>query len=159
MFEARQPNGAFVPSFSNVNFSWKVRGKLLNIEFSNGRSYVLKAVMEGVAMSVRTIIDALRDKGVTVQSVRMSGGGSRNEVWNKIRADIYGVPISLLQTPETGCLGAAMFAAVSLGLYSSLREASRMMVRVTRTFRPNPSRVEAYEEMYQRFKAANSPES
>ena len=149
----------FVPSFSNVNFSWKISGKLLNMEFSSGRSYILKAVMEGIAMSVRTIIDTLRDKGVTVESVRMSGGGSRNEVWNRIRADVYGVPVALLQTPETGCLGSAVFGAVSLGLYSNLREASEMMVHVTRTFRPNPSRVEAYEKMYQRFKAAHSLEN
>lgn len=149
----------FVPSFSNVNFSWKVGGKLLNIEFGNGRSYVLKAVMEGITMSVRTIIDTLRDRGVTVQSVRMSGGGSRNDAWNRIRADIYGVPIEILQTSETGCLGAAVFAAVSLGLYPSLREASEMMVHVSRTFRPNHSRVEAYGKMYQRFKAANTSES
>jgi xylulokinase len=149
----------FVPSFSSANFSWKISGKLLNVEFSDGRSYVLKAVMEGITMSVRTIIDDLRDKGVTVQSVRMSGGGARNDAWNKIRADIYGVPVELLQTSETGCLGSSVFAAVSLGLYSSLREASEMMVHVTRTFRPDPSRVEAYDKMYHRFKAANSLEN
>ena len=149
----------FVPSFSNVNFSWKVSGKLLNIEFGGERSQVLKAVMEGITMSVRMIIDNLRDKGATVQSVRMSGGGSRNDVWNGIRSDVYGVPVEILQTPETGCLGSAVFAAVSLGLYSSLKEASEKMVHVTRTFRPNPSRVKAYEESYQRFKAANSPEN
>ena len=146
----------FVPSFSNVNFSWKVSGKLLNLEFGGERSQIMKAAMEGITMSVRTIIDTLRDKGVTVQSVRMSGGGSRNDVWNEIRSDIYGAPVEILQTPETGCLGSAVFAAVSLGLYSSLKEASEKMVHVTRTFRPNPSRVKAYEEAYQRFKVANS---
>ncbi|HYB75666.1 MAG TPA: FGGY-family carbohydrate kinase [Nitrososphaerales archaeon] len=149
----------FVPSFSNVNFSWKISGELLNIEFGEGRNYVMKAVMEGITMRVKTIIDTLRDKGVTVQSVRISGGGSRSNVWNNIRADIYGTPVELLQTSETGCLGSAVFAAVSLGLYPSLREASRMMVHVTRTIRPNPSRVEAYGKMYRRFKAVSPPES
>ena len=146
----------FVPSYSNVNFSWKVSGKLLNMEFGGERSHILKAVMEGITMRVRMTIDTLQDKGVTVRSVRMSGGGSRNDVWNGIRSDIYGVPVEILQTPETGCLGSAVFAAVSLGLYSNLKEASEKMVHVTRTFRPNPSRAKAYEETYQRFKAASS---
>ena len=149
----------FVPSFSNVNFSWKISGKLLNIEFSSGRGHVMKAVMEGITMSVRTIIDDLREKGATIRSVRMSGGGSRSEVWNRIRADIYGKPVELLQTPETGCLGSSVFAAVSLGQYSTLKEASEMMVHVMRTYRPNRARAKAYEIAYQRFKAANSQES
>ena len=146
----------FVPSFSNANFSWEVGGKLLNIEFTNGRNHVLKAVMEGITMSVKTIIDTLWDKGGPIKSVRMSGGGSRSDLWNKIRADVYGIPVQLLQTSETGCLGASVFAAVSLGLYPSLREASEAMVHVTRTFSPAPSGVDAYAKVYRRFKSANS---
>jgi sugar (pentulose or hexulose) kinase len=149
----------FVPSFSNLNYSWKVSGKLLNIEFGNERSYILKAVMEGITTSVRTIIDSLRDKGVTIRSVRLSGGRSRSDVWNRIRADIYGVPVTLLQTSETGCLGSSVFAAASLGLYSSLKEAAETMVHVTRTYRPDPSRAEAYEKTYRRFRSAHIQES
>jgi len=145
----------FVPGFSNANFSWKINGRLFGMEFEGDRSDVLKAVMEGVTMSVRTIVDHLKDEGVVIQSVRISGGGSKSEAWNRIRADVYGVPVELLQTSETGCLGSSVFAAASLGLYSTLKEASEAMVHVSSTYQPNPTRVKEYDRMYRRFKSAS----
>ena len=144
----------FVPSFSNLNYSWKVNGKLLNIEFGDERSHILKAVMEGITMSVRTIIDDLRGKGMTVRSIRMSGGRSRSEVWNRIRADIYGIPVVLLQTSGNWLPRfVGVRSRVSWSIFKC-EEAAEMMVHVTRTYRPDPSRAEAYESTYRRFKSA-----
>jgi sugar (pentulose or hexulose) kinase len=143
----------FVPKFSFENHGWRGSGQLLNIEMDQVRSDILMVVMEGIAMNVRWIISYLKDKGIDIQSIRLSGGGSRSETWNQIRADIYGLPVTLLQTPETGCLGGAAFATASLGFYPSLGEASERIAHVTKTYVPNSTRKRKHARVYQLFEA------
>jgi xylulokinase len=151
--ESNSDDMLFVPKFSFETHGWKGNGQLLDIELGKKRSEILRAVMKGIAMNARCIISDLTSDGATVQSVRLSGGGSRSEAWNQMRADIYGVPVSLLQTSETGCLGGAVFAASALGVYGGLREASESMVHVVKEYAPNPTRVKEYERTFQRFES------
>ena len=144
----------FVPRFAFESHGWKGSGQLVNIELGKARSDILRTVMEGIAMNVKWIINDLRGKGIVIHSIRLSGGGSRSEAWNQIRADVYGRPVDLLQTSETGCLGGAVFAAASLSLYPSLGKASEAMAHVTRTYVPNSTRTRKYEELYGRFESA-----
>ena len=144
----------FVPRFSFGSFGWKGSGQLVNIELGRARSDILRTVMEGIAMNVRWIINDLRGKGSVIRSVRLSGGGSRSEAWNQIRADVYGQPVDLLQTSETGCLGGAVFAAASLDLYPSLEVASEAMAHVTKRYVPNLTSARKYGKLYGRFESA-----
>jgi sugar (pentulose or hexulose) kinase len=144
----------FVPRFSFEDNGWKGRCQLINIGLGKARSSIMRTVMEGIAMNVKSIINGLEAKGIVVQSVRLSGGGSRSETWNQIRADVYGRPIDILQTPETGCLGGAVFATTSLGLYPSLGVASKEMAHATKRYVPSQTRAREYDRLYARFESA-----
>jgi len=141
----------FVPRFSTETHNWTGHGQMLDIEPGMKRADVLRSVMEGITMNVKQIMKDLKGDEDPVESINLSGGGSKSEVWNQMRADICGVPVSLLQTPETGCLGGAVFAATSLGLYRNLREASERMVHIAKQYFPNPGRSKQYERVYRRF--------
>jgi xylulokinase len=65
-------------------------------------------------------------------------------------ADIYKQPIHILQTSETGCLGAALYAGVGVGAYKDCNEAASV-VRVEKTYEPNPANFAAYDAAYERF--------
>ena len=72
-------------------------------------------------------------------------------LWVQMQADIYQQPIHVLQTHETGCLGAALYAGVGAGLYKDYKEAVTVAVHVSREFTPNPKLRDPYDEGYDRF--------
>ncbi len=130
-----------------------------NFTTSRKRSEMGRAVMEGIALYVCDALQKLRNAGMELTQVRIGGGGAQSDLWNQIRADVYGLEVAVPQTVETTCLGSAIFAAVALGVYGQFVEACSKMVRPTRFFRPRERNRDSYAEMYRRFKLArNAPE-
>ena len=68
-----------------------------------------------------------------------------------MQADIYKQPVSVLQTSETGCLGAAIYAGVGAGVYKSYEEAVDIAVKIKEVYTPNPETKEAYDRGFYRF--------
>jgi sugar (pentulose or hexulose) kinase len=87
---------------------------------------------------------------VRTAEVRVSGGGSQSEAAMQITADIFGLPASRPHVYETSGLGAAIDAAVGLGLHPDFESAVAEMTRISRTFTPRPKVREIYEELYHR---------
>jgi xylulokinase len=129
-------------------------GALVGLRRHQGRGHLVRAVIEGVAFSVRHNLDCVRAvTGATVAGVRVSGGGALGGVWNQTKADVLNLPVHLVTEPEAGALGAAMLAALGLGWYGSLDSAVTGMVRVARTWLPRPAVLEVYGTLYHRYLA------
>ena len=64
----------------------------------------------------------IRDR-FKADSLIIVGGGAKNQLWNRIRANTLGIPLKLAQQAETTVLGAAAFALTALGMYQSLNDA------------------------------------
>ncbi|HZW57589.1 MAG TPA: FGGY-family carbohydrate kinase [Nitrososphaerales archaeon] len=144
----------FVPTLREGWLNWIMGGSLIDLDFRATRGQMMRGIMEGITMSVRHFLDRLREDQIEIQELRVSGGGANSSIWNQIRADILGCPVVLLQTIETGCLGAAIFGVVSLGIYRSIDEGSNQMVHEVDRYQPLRSNVERYEKMYARFTTA-----
>jgi L-xylulokinase len=114
------------------------------------RGHLLRALFEGVAFNHRTHVDALRDN-FEVREARLTGGGSRSEVWTQIFADVLGLPVSVTDAKEAGALGTALCAAVAAGLHPSVADGADQAIHVSRTFEPDPRRQAELEEVYQRY--------
>ena len=81
--------------------------------------------------------------------MRISGGGARSDKVCQLYADLFGLKVERLQTVETSSLGAAIGGFLSLGVYSSAKEATDHMVRVTKTFLPNEKNTKTYDALYE----------
>lgn len=127
------------------------RGCLLNLTLGTTKAEIARAVMEGITLEMRDIIEAQRRAGVATEYIRLTGGGTKSRLWNQMQADIYKTPVQILQTSETGALGAALFAGVGAGIYKDCKEAVETAVRITETYEPNPAVYAAYDEAYERF--------
>ena len=92
-----------------------------------------------------------------VKEIRVSGGGSRSDAICQITADIFNLPVSRVQTNETSSLGTAISAFVASGVYPDAKTAVANMVRITKTFQPNPQAVEKYDFLYKRVYAKIYP--
>jgi xylulokinase len=129
------------------------RGAFAGLDASASAPELARAVLEGVAYSVRWLFEALEaSSGARPERLRHAGGGARSEVWAQIRADVLGRPIDRLVNLDSGLVGAAMLAGVGAGLFATLEEAARRMCRVDRTFEPNPARTAAHDEGFGRYR-------
>lgn len=107
--------------------------------------------MEGLSFQLREAVKILTEAtGFKAQGIRVVGGGSKNDLWNRIRADVTGLPISVPVREESTVLGAAMVAFLGIGRYSSLEEAREAMCPDERTFRPGVNK-ELYDGLFERY--------
>jgi xylulokinase len=127
------------------------RGALVGLSMAHGRPEVTRAVLEGVAFNLSSILDALGAKGSGTTAMRLIGGAARIQAWRQILADIFGLPILLPALPEQATsLGAAIAGGIGVGLYPDFGVAHRF-VQVNEAEQPNPSARARYDEIYPLF--------
>jgi xylulokinase len=126
------------------------RGTFVGITRMHHRPHFARAIYEGVAFCVRQLLTMASEVGkVNFSSVRVSGGGAHSQLLNQIKADVLGKPIEVLLVHDTGALGAAMLAAIGIGLYQDYAAAVDAMVHVDRRYTPTPIVHERYEHAYE----------
>ncbi|MEP3276246.1 MAG: FGGY family carbohydrate kinase [Stappiaceae bacterium] len=131
------------------------RGTFLGVETQTGQAELAASVFEGVAFAARWLLETLEvSAGFTPEYLNCGGGGFRSESWNRIRANILGLPLNRLAVQDPGLLGAAGLAAVAAGLEPSIEAAFSSVVRFDRTFEPNLQTRARYDEKFDLFKHA-----
>lgn len=126
-------------------------GIILGLKTDSTRGDILKAILEANNFALRITVDRLGSVGISIESIRAVGGGSRSDAACRICADIMNRPVQRPNVTEAGALGAAMLAGFAAGTYSSLDEAADMIVSTERLFAPDPSTVKIYDELYDKY--------
>lgn len=128
-----------------------VRGAFINLEADTTRSDMVRAVMEGVAFSMRDCLEAAPDAS-WVRHLIAVGAGSRSELWLRIMASVLETPIAL---PQAGDFGAA-FGAARLGLCADTKADPASVMTdppLAARFDPEPSLVEAFANAHHRYRS------
>lgn len=112
------------------------RGALVGITAQHHRGHVVRAILEGVAFSLRDSFEIFRELKIPAHSIRLGGGGARSELWRQIQADIYGMSVEIVEAEEGPAFGAALLAGVGSGIWSSVEDACDKSVRVARRVSP-----------------------
>lgn len=120
------------------------KGGFLGISLNHTGPHFIRAVMEGVAMSMGKDVGLFKKLGLTVSEVFCVGGGTRNALWNQIKSDVIQMPLRLSSEPEAGLKGAALLACAGVGLIDDLfTEAQRRRV-IDKTVSPIEQNVQIY---------------
>lgn len=126
-----------------------LRGAFLGLSQRTTRADLARAVFEGVAMSARHALETLEaSSGRAVSHITCGGGGFRSQAWTRIRADVLGVPLAVLDGAEPGLMGAAMLAGFGTGLYATMSEAGEALIRVGRVVEPDMVRHAGYDALF-----------
>jgi xylulokinase len=129
-----------------------VRGQVFGIDRAHRRRHFARAAIEGLAHCVRQIMTLGEEiAGAKVETVRASGGAARSALVNQIKADVLQKPVETVTVAEAGTLGAAMLAAIALGLAGGYADAVARMVSVARRFEPDPAKAARYEADHRRY--------
>jgi xylulokinase len=113
------------------------RGMLVGLTASHTRAHVVRAILEGVAFSLRDTFTIFEQIGVPVRNVRLGGGGARSPLWRQIQADVYGQAVETLAAEEGAAYGAAILAGVGAKSWSTVGEACAAVVQVAQTTAPD----------------------
>lgn len=139
-------------------WSSEVRGAFHGVDRASTPDDFLWAVLEGVAMAVRDIVEhAQRTSGTAATELRAAGGGARSDAWCRMKADVVGIPVLRAKQAETGVIGAAIAAAVGLRRYASVSEAADVMAAPGRRFEPRHALAALFDARaakYRQVKAA-----
>lgn len=123
------------------------RGVLVGLDLTHGRGEIARAILEGVALTIRHLAEILVEMGAEVRRIREVGGGAASDLWNQIRADATGLPVERPRLVEGTATGIALLAGLGVGLYPDLATAARTIAPTDRVYSPNPRCREAYDRL------------
>jgi xylulokinase len=111
-------------------------------------SHLTRAVMEGVAFSLRDSLEIMVDLGATPIEIRATGGGARSQFWRQLLADVFGRPIVRTQVDEGPAYGAALLAAVAAGVFENIDEACAGIGLRPDACEPSSVQTRRYDDYY-----------
>jgi len=127
----------------------RARGVMAGFLENHGKPHIIRAIIEGQAYETRKITEFMtEDTGIPIKEIRMYGGSAVSDIWNQTFADCMGVKVATTDTVEATSLGAAICAAVGIGLYKDSQEAVNNMVRIDKEYLPDKANYETYSRYY-----------
>ena len=152
----QQPTGILaLPHFSGAATPYmnnKAKGAIIGLTLEHTAADVYRALQEGLCYESLLNIDYLRQSGIAVDSLKITGGGARSPVWNQMKADVLGVSCKTILNKEAGATGSAMLTGVALGVYADLHEAASVLVTEGQTFESRSDMNLKYEEQFEKYK-------
>ena len=130
-----------------------LRGDFLGMGFRHDKRHFVRAVYEGIAFSLRDVLEQFRAQGLDLAEARIIGGGARSATWRQIVADVLGVRILLPRVTDAS-FGAALLAGVGVGLFADERSAVQQCVDIVAEHQPDPARQARYAAQYPIYRDA-----
>ena len=133
-----------------------LRGALLGLDRGHGPADIGRAVMEGVALLNREVLErAEQAAGLRAKRIFLSGGGARNHAWTQIRADVLGREIVVPHDVDAGLAGCLAVARTGLGHFADVTEAARSIALESRTVHPDPAMRDRCDALWEAFRATH----
>jgi xylulokinase len=128
------------------------RAAIVGLSASHTRAHVIRAILEGVAFSLKDALMVFHDLNIPVGRIRLGGGGARSTLWRQIQADAYCQEVEVVEAEEGAALGAAILAGVGYGTWRSVDEACDAIVKVALTIKPNQRSAAVLEQNYRAYR-------
>ncbi len=132
------------------------RGAFVGLSGVHGRGDIIRSVLEGVCYSLKDCLGVLEEMNVKPESMKICGGGGKSRLWRKMLADVYGIPVTAIQSDEGPALGVAILALVGAGVYPSVREACDSIIKTKETIRSEVENTAEYAKFYGIYKGLYS---
>lgn len=124
------------------------KGCFIGMRMNTTREEMLLAVLEGVAFAIRDNIEVVKKLGINIQSSKLCGGGAKSPLWQKIFANVLGIPIVVPEVEEGPGMGGALLAMKGCG---NDIDFENFDFKIKETVEPNAELVEKYNKKYEKF--------
>ncbi len=129
------------------------RGAWVGLTGAHTRAHLARAILEGVAFSLRDTLEIFRELQVPARQIRLAGGGARSTLWRRIQADVFGRPCAVLQNTEGAAYGAALLAMVGTGQFTTVAQACAHCIAVAEELAVDARVSSKYEKLYASYTA------
>ncbi len=127
------------------------KGVFIGLSAKHGIFDLGRALVEGVTFALKDSMCLIKDLGININEIKITGGGAQNDIWCQIVADIMDAQVIRTVSNEGPAYGAALLAMVGSGTYPNIEEACKKVIKVEKTFQPHPEQVDLYVEKYKQF--------
>jgi xylulokinase len=128
------------------------RAALVGLTASHTRGHVIRAIMEGVAFSLKDTFTIFEEMKIPVTSIRLGGGGARSSLWRQIQADVYGREVEIVAAEEGAAYGAAILSGVGAGAWATVEQACDAVVRVAKRIPPKQKDSAMMQTAYRSYR-------
>jgi xylulokinase len=125
------------------------QGVFFGVSLRHTRAHFIRAIMEGVACSIRHRVEISEAQGVEIPTIYIAGGGGNSALWRQIVADVTGKPNEALQVAESTCIGAVILAGVGAGLYASVEAACAELLPTAGRCEPRAGAHSVYDDVFE----------
>jgi xylulokinase len=140
----------FLTGRGSPSFDATVTASFRNLRRDHTGVELARAVLEGVAFSIRHCLDEMKKHHAPAKEIVLGGGGSRSKLWQQIIADVINSKLYPLRVSTTGPLGTALAAGVAVGLFEM------SALSVSETVEPIAENAKVYEPLYQTYRILHS---
>ena len=124
------------------------RGVFAGLNLSTDRAAMTRAVMEGITYALRDSLEIIRECGVPVREIRVSGGGSKNPFWRQMQADVLGHKMTNLAVEQGPAYGVALLAMVGGGEYKNVPQACQATIEVAGKTAVDRKAAKTYDRLF-----------
>jgi xylulokinase len=128
------------------------RGVLVGLSLAHTRAHVTRAVLEGIAFGMRDSVSILKELGMPLARILVTGGGAQSPFLRQLQADVYGLPVVRVNREEGPAYGAALLGAVGVRAFPDVASACRATLKRLPVERPKQSNHRAFGAPYERFR-------
>lgn len=131
------------------------RGAFVGMTARTTKADLSRAVLEGITFGLADSLDLMRGvaqtngaASVSIDEIRLTGGGARSPFWRQLMADVFGTQVAITTSTEGPAYGAALLGAAGAGVFPSVEEAADALVHVSSRVAPDPARAARYREIH-----------
>lgn len=138
--------GEFTPYYDD-----QLRASFTGVAMHHTKGHFTRAVMEGVAYSMKDCLEEIQRKNIQVSQFRIIGGGAKGKLWRQIVSDVLGQPLVCTQDNDSS-LGSAMLAGVAVGMFRDYADSVAKCVRISSQCEPIMENVKVYEAGFHAYR-------
>ena len=124
-----------------------LRASFTGVSISSTRGDFARALMEGVAFSLRDCYRTLEEMKLPVKRIFLIGGGARSRLWSEIVANVFNCTVAV-PTPGDASFGACLLAGTGIGLFADVKDAVTKCLHIDRTITPDPEAAAKYDHLF-----------
>ncbi len=132
-------------------FDASLRGSFTGIRSFHTRGHFTRALLEGVAYSLKDCYQVIEREGLDISQAVIIGGGAKSALWRQIVSDVLGIEMIKTKNNDSS-LGSAMLAGVASGIFSSYEESVEKCVETETVVRPDPQNFKRYQRGFEIYK-------
>ncbi|MBA7536235.1 Xylulose kinase [subsurface metagenome] len=126
---------------------FKLRGSFVGITCSHTKEHFVRAVLEGIAFSIKECFEVFKEINPAIKSVRAVGGGMKSLLWREIITDVLGIEVEI-PAFEDASFGAGLLGGIGIGLYKDPEDAVNKCIKIKDIVKPDKTIHKKYEKIF-----------